>query len=239
MASELDRVLAYLGATDERFADRRVPLPFGTALFCDTLPRVWDLNFVRVEREVAPAILVAETDRVLEGLAHRKVKMPFEPGPMPPGWKATCLLVMIHRGPTPERDPRVEEVSAEALGPRWEADDRDAETIRQLVDARLLRDSRIGARYFAAAVAGRYVSDCTLFSHGGVAEVDSVGTLEPFRGRGLAKAIVGSAVAEARRAGHDPVFLVAEEDDWPKELYRRLGFEEVGRIWELLREPQP
>ena len=63
--------------------------------------------------------------------------------------------------------------------------------------------------------------------------------MEAYRGRGFAKGVVNRAVSEARRAGHDLVFLLADEDDWPKELYRRLGFEEVGRTWELLREPQP
>jgi len=240
MASELDRVLRYLSATDDRFADRRVPLPFGTAHFCDSLARVWDLNFVRVERNQSLDVVLAETERVLGELAHRKVKTPFEPGPVPPGWKVTCLVVMVHRGAVPEVDPRAEEVEAEALRTMWEATAHaDPETAGQLVAARFLRDSRVGARYFAARADGRYVSDCTLFSDGDVAEVDSVGTVEAYRGRGLAKAVVVRAVAEAWRAGHDLVFLLADEDDWPKELYSRLGFEEVGRTWELMREPQP
>jgi ribosomal protein S18 acetylase RimI-like enzyme len=201
---------------------------------------VWDLNFVRVTREVSLDVALAETERVFAGLAHRKVKTPFEPGPVPPGWKVTCLVVMVHRGAVPEADPRAEEVEAEALRSMWRATAHaDAETARQLVAARFLRDSRVGARYFAARVDGRFVSDCTLFSDGDVAEVDSVGTMEAYRGRGLAKAVVVRAVAEARRAGHDLVFLLADEDDWPKELYRRLGFEEIGRTWELLRESQP
>jgi hypothetical protein len=38
----------------------------------------------------------------------------------------------------------------------------------------------------------------------------------------------------SREDEHDLTFLLAEEDDWPKELYRRLGFEPVGRIWDFL-----
>jgi ribosomal protein S18 acetylase RimI-like enzyme len=239
---ELDRVRRFLAAEDDRFASRRVSLEFGTALFDDALPRVWDLNFVRVERDADLELVLAETDRVQgeAGLEHRKIKTPFEPDLAAPGWKVTCLVAMVHReGGLAGTDGRVEEVDAEALRPKWEADDRDDETVRQLVAARFLRGSRIGARYFAARADVRLVSECTLFFDGETAEVDSVETLEPYRGRGLAKAVVSRAVAEARQARHDLVFLLADEDDWPKELYRRLGFEEIGRVWELLREPQP
>jgi GNAT superfamily N-acetyltransferase len=62
-------------------------------------------------------------------------------------------------------------------------------------------------------------------------------TLEEFRGRGLATVVVGRAVAAARASGHDLVFLDALEEDWPKELYRTLGFAEIGRIWDFVREP--
>ena len=44
-------------------------------------------------------------------------------------------------------------------------------------------------------------------------------------------------MAEARGAGHPLVFLVADDEDWPKELYGRLGFEPRGHSWELVREP--
>jgi hypothetical protein len=38
------------------------------------------------------------------------------------------------------------------------------------------------------------------------------------------------AAAEARSSGADLVFLVADADDWPKELYGRLGFDTIGRL---------
>ena len=49
-------------------------------------------------------------------------------------------------------------------------------------------------------------------------------TLQEFRKIGLATAIVTHALAESRSTGHDLTFLLAEAEDWPKELYRRLGF---------------
>jgi ribosomal protein S18 acetylase RimI-like enzyme len=62
-------------------------------------------------------------------------------------------------------------------------------------------------------------------------------TLEPFRGRGLAKAVVTRALVESGAAGNDFTFLVAEAEDWPKQLYRKLGFETVGSIWDFLLPP--
>ena len=58
-------------------------------------------------------------------------------------------------------------------------------------------------------------------------------TLERFRGRGLAKSVVARALEESQHA-HEFTFLVASADDWPKELYRKLGFETAGSIWDFL-----
>jgi ABC-type transporter Mla maintaining outer membrane lipid asymmetry ATPase subunit MlaF len=60
-----------------------------------------------------------------------------------------------------------------------------------------------------------------------------VATLPSHRGRGYAKSVVTRAVDVALAAGHEFVFLVADGDAWPKELYRRLGFEEGRPFVEL------
>jgi ribosomal protein S18 acetylase RimI-like enzyme len=59
--------------------------------------------------------------------------------------------------------------------------------------------------------------------------------LPEHRQHGYASAVVLRAVHEARAAGARLVFLVADAEDWPKELYRRLGFEEIGENLKLLR----
>ena len=46
------------------------------------------------------------------------------------------------------------------------------------------------------------------------------------------------AAADAAAAeGHDPVFLLTDGDDWPQELYRRLGFDPAGAVYEFLKLP--
>jgi hypothetical protein len=47
------------------------------------------------------------------------------------------------------------------------------------------------------------------------------------------------AAADAARAeGADLVFLVADDEDWPKTLYARLGFDAAGPAWEFVRTPR-
>jgi len=65
-------------------------------------------------------------------------------------------------------------------------------------------------------------------------EVEDVGTLPEHRGRGYATAVVLAAIAAARADGAEFVFLVADLDDWPKELYRKLGFDELGYFVKLV-----
>jgi predicted GNAT family acetyltransferase len=61
-----------------------------------------------------------------------------------------------------------------------------------------------------------------------VAQIEDVATLPAFRNRGLARAVVLEAAALARASGAELVFLVADENDWPKDLYGRLGFDQIG-----------
>ena len=55
------------------------------------------------------------------------------------------------------------------------------------------------------------------------------------RGRGLARATVSLAVDAALADGHELVLIFADDDDWPKDLYAKLGFRPVGRVRTFLR----
>jgi len=61
--------------------------------------------------------------------------------------------------------------------------------------------------------------------------VEDVVVLEPFRGRGLARALVCGAVEHLQMEGCDPIFVVADDKDTVKDLYSRLGFDEDRRTW--------
>ena len=95
----------------------------------------------------------------------------------------------------------------------------------------------IGARFFMARVDGHPAGCCELYVDGDEAQVESVDTLEEFRGRGLASAFVLRAAAEGRAAGAEWVHLWADADDWPQQWYARLGFREVARAVDFMRWP--
>ena len=110
--------------------------------------------------------------------------------------------------------------------------------MRQLVGRRAAADragdiTRLAVRDPATGAAGRQGRPAAARERR--AEIDDVLTLPDHRGRGYASALVLEAVARAREAGADLVYLEAAEDDWPQHLYVRLGFETVGRIHEHSR----
>ncbi|HEX9415842.1 MAG TPA: GNAT family N-acetyltransferase [Gaiellaceae bacterium] len=251
--SELARAVEFQRVFSERLVEEVVSAPHGRGLLTPSLPRVFYLNHLSVDLGAAASAdeLVEEAEAVHApaGLAHRKIAIDDELGAaVEPrfrelGWKVERLLVMPHLGPTPTVDTSaVDEVDPRELEPIWTEGIRsspeiqDEEEVQQLVTAQHRRRQAVRVRYFAARVEGRIASYCELFSDGRTGQIESVMTLEPSRGRGLATVVVSRALHESQQL-HDFTFLVADADDWPKELYRKLGFEERGSIWDFLRPP--
>ena len=251
--TELERIVAFLRKLDGLSAEREEPFRFGTAYFNSELPRVWSRNYLVADTDLDEAsteLLVAESDRILggAGLRHGKVELydeeagaRLEPGFRELRWEVHCDVLMVARR-EPDRPADLslsEEVSIEALEPVWTEDTGrgpfDAETVRQLVANKWVVMASRDTKFLAARVNGAIASYCELYSHGGVGQIEAVGTLDEFRNRGLARATVSRALEDSRKAGNDLTFLMAREDDWPKELYRKLGFDEVGRAYEFVR----
>jgi ribosomal protein S18 acetylase RimI-like enzyme len=247
--SDLERAAAFEEALRDACAERVVETHFGPALFNDTFSTIWNLNVLRAERPGTAAAeeIAAEADRVQAGLGHRRVILPpgasvLEDGFRGLGWEPDHFLFMVHRGdPARVETAHVEEIEPtmlatlrQAIVQEW-APQEDDEAVRQIIAADLLMWREANARTFAVVENGEAVSAAELYSDGRTAQVEDVATLPSHRGRGHAKAVVVRAVEEALAGGHDFVFLVAAGDDWPKELYKRLGFEEVGSRFAFLR----
>ena len=226
---------------------RKEPWRFGAAVFTPELPLRHDSNYLVLEREGDPAELAAEAERAQAALGHRLILVPdaalgerLAPAFERLGWETQRFVVMAHRR-APERavdTALAVEVDDETLrGPRerqtlcypWAT----PEVARQLSDARRLNP--LETRFYAVLVEGEVASFTDLYLDRDTAQVEAVVTLPEFRNRGYASAVVSRAVEEARRAGAALIFLVADASDWPKELYRRLGFDEVGRYVKLGR----
>jgi GNAT superfamily N-acetyltransferase len=250
--TSLDHVKAFLRETDQRVCDAWRRTPHGVALLTPSLPLVWQLNAIRVDDSAASAAaLVAEADEVLANVAHRKLVVQDEEvgGRLAPalgaqGWNVSRLLVMVRRRPPdrPSEAGLAAEVSRERGAAVLAAFRREQpfgwqeEAVRQLagMDERLARSR--STRDFAAPTDDPGCS-CRLYSDGSIAQVDEVGTLEARRGRGYARATVLAAADAAAADGCDPVFLLTDASDWPQDLYRKLGFDAIGAVYEFLKLP--
>jgi GNAT superfamily N-acetyltransferase len=252
--SELDRCVDFLRSFAFRIAERTSRGRLGHAVLNDRLARVWSLNYLLAERELGEDVtageLAEEADHLLgaAGLGHRKVEVleadsaaRLEPGFRALGWHVERDLVMPHRRP-PNRESdtsKVEELEASELEEVWAEGTRsgpygaDEEVVRQLVEQKHVL-AAAGARFFAARVEGEIASHCDLYSDGSTGQIEAVMTLEAFRNRGLARAVVTKALEESRASGHDLTFLLADQADWPRHLYVKLGFDEVGSVYEFL-----
>ena len=247
--SDLERAAAFEELIRDRCAERVVETRFGPALFNDTHSTIWNLNVVRAERPgEAPAEDIAEeVERVQAGLGHRRVILPpgateLESGFRELRWQPDHFLFMVYRGDgEPADTARVEEVDPERLRRlraeiirEWQRD-ADEKTVSELIAADMLMWKEANSRIFGIVEDGEVVSSAQLYSDGSTAQVEEVATLPAYRGRGHAKALVTRAVEEAAADNHEFIFLVADGDDWPKKLYNRLGFEEVGSRFAFLR----
>jgi ribosomal protein S18 acetylase RimI-like enzyme len=255
---ELERAVAFEERLRERCAERVVPFRFGVALFNDSYPSMWYLNLLRVDETAGAtaAQLAAEAERLHAeaGHEHRRVSVPDEaagaalaPGFTELGWDVDHFVFMAYRGPG-ERGAdtaAVEEVGGEELLPfrelvyrnePWATSDED---VRMIAAGNAFQARNARARHFAVRKGGAVVSATDLYEDGRTAQVEDVATLSSERGRGYGSAVILRAVEEAVAAGAHFVFLVADAEDWPKELYVRLGFEAIGDGWAFLRKPAP
>jgi GNAT superfamily N-acetyltransferase len=159
-------------------------------------------------------------------------------------WLVERNVVMVLRRPRTgsTRDGLAREVDAaahervDAATVREEPYGRDEEVVRQLVGMRAAMARAVPAtRYFVGAIDGIDAAVTTLYSDGATAQVEDVATLRDHRRRGLARATLTMAIDAALEMGHELVFIVADDEDWPKDLYGRMGFDPVGRFWGFTR----
>ena len=224
------------------------PWEHGTVLRATRYPDYWDYNLVRVEddAELSAGELVRVANEALSGLAHRRVG--FEVASAGEslrtdlealGWKTTRLVWMRHEGHVdPVSSPDIEQVAYDAvrhLRVDWYREDfPGVDAADGLEQEREISMAR-GAEVYAAFERGAPVGFSQLERAGVTAEVTSVFVHSDHRGRGLGTALTRAAID----AGGDAtdLWIVADDEGRPKEIYSRLGFCPEWKLLDCLRLP--
>ncbi|MCW2964760.1 MAG: putative succinyl-CoA transferase [Actinomycetia bacterium] len=235
----IDRIHAFRAALQDAAAEQRVPAKHGVGLFAPSVREVYDMNYMRAEQPAPPDELIADAERLMEDYFHKRVILERADGNTATGFRAHGWTVVPHLIMARTREPDrlvdtsvVREVPfAELTAARREVTAGepwgDDEISSLLDDAKQLIVRAVPTRFFAAFADGEIAAYCEARSNGTVAQIEDVNTLPRFRGRGLGRAVVQHATDEARKT-NEIVFLEALAEDWPRELYTKLGFDVVG-----------
>jgi GNAT superfamily N-acetyltransferase len=241
---------AWRNAAHEAVCDLRTPWAHGTVVRATRHPTYWDYNSVRVEDDPAMGVdeLIAFADEALAGLPHRRMdfdridaatslRAEFEDR----GWNSERLVWMRHDEALPDGpDVAVEEVPYDAtrdLRFIWHREDfPDQDPAAHEPDARAVAIAR-GAQTLAVKEAGTPIGLAQLVHDGTSAEITQVFVHPDHRGAGLGTAVTRAAI-EAASDAHE-LWIVANDEDRPKNLYARLGFRPAWRTMEFLRLPSP
>ncbi|MEA2208416.1 MAG: hypothetical protein QOF54_893 [Solirubrobacteraceae bacterium] len=231
------------------------PWEHGTVVRASRYPTYYDFNVVRVE-DGDPGLgvdeLIAVADGALHDLEHRRVDFDFADAAEPlragfaaAGWKTLRLLWMRHSGEVPSVGPSipVEEVPYDAvqdLRVAWH--DEDFPRVNPASYHAAAREVALkrGARVLAVRDrdgAGAPIAFAQLEHDraAGVAEITQVYVHPDHRGGGRGTAMTRAAI-EAAGDARD-LWIAADDEGRPKELYARLGFRPVWTAMELTRWP--
>ena len=241
----------FMRTTVSRLADEFAPIDGGWVVRSGSMELVWALNHVRLERPLGYRHTLALVDEHLGGLPfghvviEDKTDEALESEFLGDGWKVERDVVMAVGG----RADRVTDTSAvvelpEPAARRLMADwlleemTLSGEALQQLLRATSLEGEVWDERRLGALDAnGEAVAMTKLRSDGRIAWVEDVYVSPAARGRGLGRMLVTRAVELARECGPDAVFIVADDEGWPKQLYAKLGFEPVGQLRSFHRGP--
>jgi GNAT superfamily N-acetyltransferase len=244
-------------------AARTVDAAWGHAYLDPAIERTYDRNLLWVVGDgdgLSAEALDAHADRLLggAGMTHRRLMV--EPaadarlrGALSAlGYEAGTHLFQVFspgaRAPEPVAGVEVVEASADDVLAatedylRTDPDTpygRDPQTREHLLE-HYRSYGPAGAderRFVVRADGGRVAAWARLWvrADGDEAQVEDVVVLAPYRGRGDGRAIVTAATRAALRASPSLLFIVADADDWPKDLYQRLGYATAGGLGVYLR----
>ncbi len=242
-----ERSLQFQRQTTARTAAEFFAVDRGYVARSPSMPEVWSANHLRLTGQVAFDELVALADEHLSALPYRQVSLEddhagrlLENELREAGWKTEREVVMELRRPAdrPADTSGVIEAGEEemlALMRRWhmEGQEQISEAgLRQLHEFGRRENRAWGDRTFAIrGEDGGLAAMTRLRVGGGVAQIEDVFVAPESRGRGYGRAVISHATELARHGDHELRFIIADDNDWPKTLYAKLGFDPIGWTW--------
>ena len=261
MTDQLRRAFAFERAMHAAVG-RTVTAAWGQAFLDPALGRCHERNFLTAVADadtLDAATLDAAADRLLggEALLHRRITVEGDAADtalrddlVARGYDASTHVFLAFAEdaapPAPVPGVTVVEVDAGAVAdanahylltdPETEYG-RDDQTRAELVEHHRTYAAAGPAteRVFVVQDGDAVVAWARLWTAGAVAQVEDVVCLAEHRGHGYGRAVVTEATRAALAGGHELTFIVADEADWPKELYGRLGYEPIGHLGVYLR----
>ena len=246
-ADDAARALAWIHRRHDQVCERIEPWAHGTVVRAAAYPSYWDFNLVRVEEDPGLGVedLIAIADEALEGLSHRRIDFddadlaePLRAEFRARGWLAYRIVLMRHESDPPAlAEIDVEQVPYEAVDElrlSWHREDFPDQPSDHHAHARavaLLRNALV----LAIRDGGDPVAFAQIERLGGDAEITQVYVHPEHRDRGLGTALTAKAIGAVGPVRD--LWIAADDEDRPKELYSRLGFRPVVTTLEVTRMP--
>lgn len=251
MSPEFAEVTRYLRRVDATGADDRGSWSGGAFIRTRSLPLVYDANRVIVlghgfamsmveVSDAADEIQAGMPNRIVEFVACEELAALAE-GFIAAGWFAEPVGIMVRR-----REPDLTaDTSAVRVVDQAAMTSARMETLNDEVwalgdAAAQVREKQeriaqsVPTTHLAVMEDGGVVAYCEVFElDADVAQVESVATVPAYRKRGYARAVVTRAL----ELTHDRklVFLTMDPNDWPQQLYAKLGFDDIGQVLRFRR----
>lgn len=229
---------------------------WGQAFLTPELERVYDRNVVWVRGDgggASAASVDATVERLLggHGMEHRRALLEPEADARigaalaAAGYARSSHVFMALAGgsalPDVPAAAGVVEASVEAVDAgceRYLLTDpeteygRDPRTREQLLEHHRTYGPRAGAerRFAVLGDDGVAMAWARLWRRDDVAQVEDVVCLAEHRGHGHGRAVVTAATRAALQDDPAMVFIVADADDWPRDLYGRIGYDHIGSL---------
>src|ERR1039458_5318555 len=229
------RALAWTRRAQQLVCDRIEPWEHGTVYRESRCASYWTFNLVQVRDDPGLSVdaLIEIADLALAGLEHRRIDFDSAPAAEPlraelaaRGFQSHTLVWMHFEGPRPDKaEIPVAEVpydAVDALRIAWHQEEFPGQDASEFhAQAREIRLA-LGTRVLAVYEDSRPVAFAALDLGDDQAEIGALYVLPEYRGQGRGTALTQAAILAAGDIEH--LWICADDDGRPKQLYGRLGF---------------